>query len=171
MIISLKEFLEMIDHNISEGYKYQWDCYGSTIQGIDYWNKKLGDDQISILAYFDTTDTEVYEIQIWDGPNKREYRWIHPLFADLHKDEAESRNVDPRQSLDDRKYIDLETPKDVFEKGRAVFLGKPYDTRIMIELDLDDQTEIMLYRLAHARDMTLNDYVEELLRAELGLNK
>ena len=166
--ITLKQFMEAIDFQVTEGAEFMWHCYGENAMSLDHWNGKHGDEGMSIHCVFDTTDATVFEMQAWDYRNNREYRWIHPDFREEHKAEAESRNVSFEQSIDDRKFIDLEVVEDILEKARAIFRGEEYDTRIVIQLNLTEQEEMLLMRAAHAKDMTVNDFVAEVLEAEIA---
>jgi hypothetical protein len=43
--------------------------------------------------------------------------------------------------------------------------GQDYDTRVSVPVELDDSELFELMRRAHERDITLNQLVEEILRA------
>ena len=60
--------------------------------------------------------------------------------------------------------VSCESDDDFIQKAQAIIAGEEYDTRVSVPLDLpkDDMFELM--RLAHERDMTLNELVEEALR-------
>jgi hypothetical protein len=165
--ITLKQFMEAIDHRVTEGAQYFWACYGDAAMSLDHWNGKHGPEGMSIHCVFDTESADVYEMQAWDYRNNREYRWIHPDYRNAHKEEAFDRAVDPNQSLDDRKFIDIEVAEDILEKARAIFRGEEYDTRIVVQLDLTEKEQLLLMRLAHENDMTVNDYVASILEAEI----
>jgi hypothetical protein len=89
---------------------------------------------------------------------------IDPDFKFGHDDEAAGRGVPANQAWDDIRYTDLETDEDFMTKARAIIAGKPYDTRIQIDLDLDDDVLFDLMKLAHQRDITLNHLIEQILR-------
>jgi len=164
-MITLKEFLECIDYKITEGDRYGWDCYGPNARQLDYWNGKH-EDGVSINVIFDASNQTVYEMQAWDYYANNSYRWIHPDYIDALKDEHKRRNVptDFGETYDKHKFIDLELPEDILEKARAIFLGEKYDTRIKIQLTLDDAEMLLLMTRAHEADMTLNDYVNHILQ-------
>jgi hypothetical protein len=121
----------------------------------------------TICIVFDTVDQTVYEMEAWDYCNEREYRWIHPDYFKAHKKEAKKRGLKHRNSFDDRNFIDLDVEEDILEKARAIFLGEEYDTRVTIQLEIGEENEIMLMRLAHENDMTVNQYVEKILKEEI----
>ena len=50
------------------------------------------------------------------------------------------------------------------EKAQAIVNGTEYDTRVQVPLELDDDTMFQMMRMAHERDLTLNEFVEDLLR-------
>lgn len=162
--ITLKDFLECIDYRITEGSKYQWECFGENAMFLDHWNGKHDETGVSIQIVFDTVDQTVYEMQAWDYKNGREYRWINSNFVTQYLLEGASRNVDTEQSYDDHKFIDLDEASDILEKARAIFLGKEYDERVVINLEMTREQELMLMRAAHAMDMSVNAFVEMALR-------
>jgi hypothetical protein len=61
-------------------------------------------------------------------------------------------------------YVDHETTEDFLEKAQAIVNGIKYDTRVQVPLDLDDDTMFQMMQMAHERDITLNEFVEHLLR-------
>ena len=122
---------------------------------------------VSINIVLDTVDQTVYEMQAWDYANNREYRWIHPDYLSLYTTEAEQRGLSYNESLDGRKFIDLDLAKDMLEKAKAIFNREPYDTRILIDVELDDSILHSAMLFAHEQDITLNEYVESLLRSEI----
>jgi hypothetical protein len=151
-----------------ENDEYLWTCYGKSVANSQYWNGNHGKEEIVISVVYDTRDGEVYEMQAWDGTNNRQYRWIHPDYKDAHDAESARRGVDTSVSYDDNKFIDLELEDDIIEKATAIYSGFEYDTHVSMSIDLDDDLEIELYRRAHKHDMTLNQFVEHLLRQEIG---
>jgi predicted HicB family RNase H-like nuclease len=167
-IITLKDFMECTQYKITEGSTYGWACYGPDAYNMDFWNQKHDDTGCSISVIFDTKTQVVYEMQAWDYANHREYRWIHPDYLEAHKAEADCRGVDFEASLDDSKFIDLDVEEDILKKATAIAAGKEYDTRITITLNLDDETKLLLMTQAHEADMTLNHYVEHILREAIA---
>ena len=78
--------------------------------------------------------------------------------------EAKERNVDPDQAWDDVKWIDLDVGDDWLEKATAMFNGEEFDTRVQMEVDLDDDLILHLAKEAHKRDITLNKMIEVILQ-------
>jgi collagenase-like PrtC family protease len=89
---------------------------------------------------------------------------INPAFKAGHDDEAASRGVSANQAWDDILYTDLETVEDFIAKARAIIAGEPYDTRIQVPVDFSDEELLTYMKLAHERDITFNQLVEEALR-------
>ena len=165
--ITIKDFMECVQYKITEGHDYLWRCYGDNAYSLDYWNQKNGADGVSIHIVFDRIDQTVYEMQAWHYGANREYRWIHPDYLSLHATEADQRGLDGDESLDGRLFIDLDLAEDMLEKANAIFNGLPYDTRVLVNVDMDDSTLNAAMRLAHEQDITLNEYVESILRKEI----
>ena len=93
-------------------------------------------------------------------------------FVKKMKKEAKHRNVDKDMAweLDDGtplEYIDLDVEDDFIQKCLAIKSGEDYDTRVMVPVDFSDEDLLQYMKLAHERDMTFNQFVEEALRGFL----
>ena len=158
----LQKFFETCNYRITEGSEFCWDCYGQKAYTIDSWN---GDqDGHSFGVTFDRGNQTVYELQAHDYKNHRSYRWINPEFTDAHLTSAKTHNVDPKIAWEDLRYVDLETVEDFFEKMLAIFESKDYDTRVSVPVDLSDEDLFALMKMAHEKDVTLNQMIEQILR-------
>jgi hypothetical protein len=161
-MINIKEWMELVDHRITEGSTYGWSCYGPNTYTLDSWN---GDhDGYSFTVIFDSKDQTVYEVQVHDFMHQRAYRMIHPDFQKKMKKEAKRRDVNKDTAWDDVNYIDLEVDDDFIQKCLAIKAGEDYDTRIQVPLDLSDEMLYNMMKLAHEQDVTLNQLVEQVLR-------
>lgn len=158
-MLTLPEFFELIEHRVTGGSEFQWQCYGSQAYVID----SVGANH-SFSVVFDRDDQVVYEVNVCDYVNNRAYRMIDPDFKFGHDDEAAGRNVPANQAWDDVRYVDLDVAADFIQKGLAIRNGKPYDTRVQLDLDLPDDLLFDLMKLAHQRDITLNHLIEQILR-------
>jgi hypothetical protein len=161
-MITLKDFMETVDYKVTEGSDFCWDCYGSDAYRLDSWNQEQDGHTVSIV--FDTRTHVVYEATAYDYRRNRAYRLINPDFVNEYRKEGEDRNVDINQAWDDVNYVDLETDEDFLEKACAIVADEDYDTRVEVPLTLDDEHMFQLMKMAHEADLTLNQYVEKLLR-------
>jgi hypothetical protein len=165
-MITLKEWMELVNYRITEGGEYCWQCYGTQAYSLDSWN---GDqDGYSLTVIFDKSNQIVYEVTACDYANNRAYRMINPDYKFGYDDEAAGRGIAADQAWDDVNYIDLETDEDFVTKARAIIAGEPYDTRISIPLTLPDDEMLVLMTMAHEQDMTFNDFVEDIIRRALA---
>lgn len=161
-MITMKEWMELVGYRITEGSAYTWQCYGSNAYALDSWN---GDhDGHSFTIIFDTKDQTVYEVQAHDYVHQRAYRMINEDFAKKMKKEAKRRDVDKNEAWEDVDYVDLDVDDDFFQKCLAIREGEDYDTRVMVPIDFPDEDLLQYMKLAHERDMTFNEFVEEALR-------
>jgi hypothetical protein len=159
----LREVNEALDHRITGGSEYQWNCYPEA-RYLDFES-----DYAYVTVLFNTITQEVYEADLsikreaW-GKDSAPYRWFNPDYYEAYLSEAKQKNIDPNQAWDDVKWIILETEEDFLEKATAIFNGEKWDTRIQVPLDLDDSLLLKLMLESHKRDITLNQMVEEILR-------
>jgi hypothetical protein len=56
----------------------------------------------------------------------------------------------------------------MLEKGAAICTGEDYDTRVSMPVDFTDEELLKYMKLAHERDITFNQFVEEALEAAIA---
>jgi hypothetical protein len=153
-MISLKEWMEVANYRITEGGDYF--AYGGAY-ALTSWN---GDqDGYSIEIIFSPRTQEVYEVQACDYKHNRAYRLVHGDYRDEKLND---------EAWDDTKWIDLESDDDWIQKALAIVAGEDYDTRVTIPLDFPEAELMVLFKQAHAADMTFNNFVEKILREKLA---
>ena len=163
-MITMKEWMELVDYKITEGGDYGWTCYGPNAYTLDSWNGVHGAGGYSFSIVFSTKSQKVYEVSMCDYTNDRAYRMINPKNVEKHRKESEHRSVLENQAWDDVNYIDLDVDDDFIQKALAIQAGEKYDTRVQIPVDFSDEELLQYMKLAHDRDMTFNEFVEEALR-------
>jgi hypothetical protein len=161
---TLKDYLHAIDYKITGGSEYGWECFGPNARYLDCNDSEGAGGDYSVNAVFDAVTQTIYVIEAWDYVNGREYRWINPDYKFSYEDEASGREVDGNESIDGRKYIDLDVAEDILEKITAIVAGEEYDTRVKVPVDFSDEELLQYMKLAHDRDITFNQLVEEALR-------
>jgi hypothetical protein len=161
-MITLKEWMELADYRISEGSDFCWNCYGANAYMLDSWNGEQ--DGHSFTVIFDTKTQVVYEVQAHDYVHNRAYRMINPDFQKKAKKEARKRDINKDTAWDDVDYVDLEVDDDFIQKCLAIREGEDYDTRVSIPLDLPERDLVLLFKAAHERDLTFNQFVEQALK-------
>ena len=161
-MISIKQFMELVNYRISEGGKYCWHCYGEDAYTLDSWDGDQNGSSFTII--FDTKTQMVFEVQAHDYRRNRAYRMINPLYEKANREEARNRESDWAEAWEDVNYVDLETDEDFLEKASAIFDGEDYDTRVSVPVDFTDEELLRYMTLAHERDITFNQLVEEALR-------
>jgi hypothetical protein len=153
-MITLKEWMEVANYRITEGGDYF--AYGGAY-ALTSWN---GDqDGYSIEIIFSPRTQEVYEVQACDYKHNRAYRLVHGDYRDEKLND---------EAWDDTKWIDLESDDDWIQKALAIVAGEDYDTRVTIPLDFPEAELMVLFKQAHAADMTFNNFVEKVLREKLA---
>jgi hypothetical protein len=163
-MITIKEFMELVDYKITEGGEYGWQCYGPNSYMLSSWNSVHGAGGYSFNITFSTKTQKVYEVSVCDYTNDRAYRMINPKNQEKHRKEALARNVNLNQAWDDVDYVDLDVLDDFIQKSLAIRAGENYDTRVQVPVDFSDEELLQYMKLAHERDITFNQLVEEALR-------
>jgi hypothetical protein len=160
-MITLKDFLEAGNYRVTEGNIYGWDCYGDHAYSLDI---QVGDfESPSAHIVFDQRDQTVYQATAYDYDRKRAYRLFNPDHKDAHNAEAAKRNVSAKEAWEGVTYTDLEVEEDFLDKMTAILNYEDYDTKVSVPIDLSDAELFKLMKMAHERDVTLNQFVEEIL--------
>jgi hypothetical protein len=168
-MITLKEFMEIVDYRITEGSEYMWQCYGPHAYRLDSWNQEQ--DGHTVAVVFDTRTQVIYEVSAYDYANERAYRLINPEYKDAHAKEAQHRDVLENQAWDDVNYVDLDVDDDFIQKALSIVAGEDYDTRVQIEVDFEDAELLEYMKIAHDRDITFNELVEIALREAIDQHR
>ena len=155
-MITLKEFMELVDYKITEGSDYFVNVDG--LYMLSSWNGE--NDGFSFDIAFDPKDDQrVYLVEAHDYANDRAYRIKDPAL-DIDKN-----------AWDGVDYVDLDVDDDFIQKCLAIKAGEEYDTRVQVPLDLEDDLLFELMKKAHERDITLNQMVEQLLTEVIAHHK
>jgi hypothetical protein len=162
-MITMKEWMELVDYKITEGSDYGWECYGPNAYTLDSWNGVHGAGGYSFSIVFSTKTQKVYEVSVCDYTNDRAYRMIAENKQEKHRQEAEYRTVNLNEAWDDVDYVNLDVVDDFIQKCLAIKAGESYDTRVLVPLTLDSDQLFLLMHLAHEKDLTLNEFVEDIL--------
>ncbi len=164
-MITLKEFMEVIDYRITEGDDYTWPCFGNDAKpySLSAWN---GDhDGWSFNIVFDTGTQEVYMVEACDYKHQRAYRRMNPDWVKDYQDYAKAHNPEyADQAWDSVDFVDLEEDDDWIQKALSIKAGEDYDTRVSVPLELSDEDMLTYMKAAHERDMTFNQFVEEAIK-------
>ena len=168
-MITLKEWMELVDYRITEGSDYGWRCYGHDVHMLDSWNGEQ--DGHSFTVIFDTKTETVYEVQAHDYSRNRAYRLINPEFTSSHELESKGRGIEINNAWDDVDYIDLDVVDDFIQKGLSIRDGEEYDTRVQIEVNFDDAELLEYMKIAHDRDITFNELVEIALQEAIDQHR
>lgn len=165
-MVTLKDFLEVVNYRVTEGSDYTWRCFGDKPYSLSSWNGEH--DGWSLNITFDTGDQTVYMAEVCDYKRNRAYRLINPLYADAYREYAKAHNPKyANQAWDDVDFIDLETDEDWLNKAQAIVDNEDYDTRVSVPLDFSDEELLKYMIMAHERDMTFNDFVVEALKVAI----
>jgi len=167
-MITVKEWMELVDYRITEGSAYGWQCYGADAYMLDSWNGEQDGHSFTII--FDTKTQAVYEAQAHDYVHNRAYRMINEDFRKKNKKEARRRAVNRDEAWDDVDYVDLDVDDDFIQKALAIRAGEDYDTRVLMPIDFSDEELLTYMKMAHERDMTFNAFVEQALREAIKAN-
>jgi hypothetical protein len=164
--MNIKDFMEVVNYRITEGDSFGWQCFGENAYNISAWNGK--NDGWSFNMVFDTSDQTVYSVEACDYKRRRAYRFINPDYLKTYHIYGKTKHAEYyNQAWDEVNFTDLEVEQDWLKKAKDIVMDKDYDTRVEVPLDLDDKELFNLMKMAHERDITLNQLVAEILQAAI----
>ena len=170
-MISMKEFMELVDHKITEGGDYGWQCFGSNSYQLSHWNGVHGKGGWSANIVFSTKSQKVYTVEVCDYTNDRAYRIINPDYVKKYNKESKDRGELGNQAWDGINFVDIEVDDDLIQKFLAIKSGEDYDTRVQLPVDFSDEDLLRYMKLAHERDITFNELVTQALTEAIQLHK
>lgn len=136
---------------------------------FDYWPasqrfETKSENAVSTIVV-DVTKQSVYEVTVYDIAHKyRPYRWINPDYKEAKINGLRDKGSDPLIAWDNVNWADTDSFSDILQKVDAIHHGVDFDTRVVIVLDIEDDLFLLLAKLAHERDITLNKLFEDAIR-------
>ena len=162
----LSKVNEALDHKITGGSEYGWQCWPNA-RWLDYES-----DYAHASVVFNSETQEIYTAEVNDKADKyKPYRWLNPTYKEDMYREARKRRIEANRAWDNVMWTDLEVQEDWLDKARAIMRGEEFDERIEVPLDLDNDTLMQLFMMAHERDVTLNKMVEIILQEVVDRHK
>ena len=150
--MNLNTFFVNAGSNISVVDSGGFPYYGAPVTCVEV--SGVGTAFSAVVFY--TKTLEVLEYNVFDIENNRAYR----LFAS----KKAQRLSDDDVAFDDVEFVDIDVPEDFWDKHNAIMAGvKDYDTRVSIPLELDQTELYQLMLQAHKQDITLNQFVINLI--------
>ena len=163
-MITMKEWMELVDYKITEGDTFGWSCYGPNAYQLSSWNGIHGKGGYSFNIVFSTKTHKVYEVTVCDYTNDRAYRMIAENKQDKHRKEADAHQVNMNEAWDDVEYVDLEVDDDFIQKCLAIKAGEDYSTDVSVPLNLPDDLLMFAFKSAHEENITFNEWMNKMLR-------
>ena len=170
-MITMKEWIELVDYKITEGSEYCWDCYGPNSYSLDSCSWNDSGEGYNFGIVFSTKTQKVYEVSVCDYINNRAYRMINPNNVEKHRKEALARGISLNQAWDEVQYVDLEVDEDFIQKGLSIKKGEDYDTSVLVTINLSDDPLLQAALEAHKQNITLNEYINIILTKRVSDEK
>lgn len=163
-IISIEDFMKVVDYKINEISKFESALFGKSAFSYHCWD--TNNDQYSISIIADISTCTVFKMSAIDYSKNTGYKWVHPDYLEQYSSQAnktQDGKIIDEFLLDDIKCIDIEVPEDILEKATAIFNRREYDDTVTIPLDFNDRDLLWLMKQAHLRDITFNQYMKMIL--------
>lgn len=158
--MNLEKLLYATECRISESSKYLWECYGENARIIDFAGPKEEESMIS--AIFDSKTRKVFEVNI--NTQNAPIRWIDPEYIKGYQDESADKNIDFNNAWDDVEWTNLDTEESILIK-----IEEQYNTKkCIVAVDLDDATQLALFKIAHKQGISIDELVNDILKSEIA---
>ena len=159
--VKLESFLKAIDYKVTEGYEPQWDCF----KGF-YSLCSEKEDEYTASVYFNKSTSKVVVIEYWDYTTDNYYRWVDRLFEPQYVEQHKQGGISYSTACDEAQWIDCFS-NDILDKISRAVKGKSSNL-VDFELELPDDDLFALMKLAHQRDLTLNQMINEVLELAIS---
>lgn len=156
--MNIQDYLQAVQYRITGGEQYCWTSFGPDSRYLN-----ADDDDYSSGIVYDSRTQVIYLAEVHDYDRENSYRWTNPDYAQAHINEAQERDVDIGQAWDHVRFTNLDSEEDFLTKCRAIVAGESYDTRVSVPIELEDDEIFTLMKMAHKKDITLNQLVEQIL--------
>ena len=154
--MALNQILKAVSYRISNSTQYLYSCFGSNqprlIEFLDVNENPCGNFTLDSLG-------KVYEIVVELAEKNKCYRWIDFEFKNALFNEVVNKGFDPNIAWENIKYTEIESLEDMLIKVEAICKNIPFDERILKPLKLSDDEFLILARMAHEKDVTLNELI------------
>jgi hypothetical protein len=171
--------LDICGYRIREATEFGWHCYGPNARAIDFsLDYRLDADVVS--AVFDTVTLRVYEMDVFaeNAKGRVYYRWIDPDYIHAYRKETEALGLgetfdlvyeaETIQASPRWTFVDEET---LVQKAREILQTDTEETNSVegsgttaLTMEIENSTLFQMMLDAHALDMTLNSYVNGVMR-------
>ncbi len=98
------------------------------------------------------------------------YRWISPDVLVQYENEYEIRGLDFKECYDDVRWADTDCSTDILEKINAIRQGLPFDRRVVMYVEVDDDLYSTINHAANLLGVTVEDFmvmaIEEAIEAD-----
>ncbi len=170
--MNIQQVFNAISYRIVESTPFLYHCFGANEPRSYSFSNKNNEPCGSFVA---DAAGRVYELSVdngaYDDDKTRCYRWVDPDFEEALFAEIREHDSDPTIAWDEVKYIEIEVEEDILTKTQAICNGLIFDTRIITPVDLTDQEFLMISKMAHERDITLNQMVEHIISEVIMVEK
>jgi len=171
-MLMFKEILETANFSIVQGSNYTHSCYGPNSRIIRCMTNH------GILdVVFDSDYQTVYEILVMSKfPKDQNYKWIHPSYRNNQKtthswiDAANSTTDSVVQNVWVHALTSTSVTmwSDIIHKSQLIMNGFDTASQAVFELELNNDEFLKIAFEAHARDVTINTVMLEIIEKNLG---
>ena len=156
--MKFKEIVNAVSEKISGSSQFLWNCYGQNVLIYDF-NDSSG---FNVGGFVANTEGRVFEINVTYEDDV--YYWVDPEFIDaLEREKLEKIVIAP-----DYKEILVLEEEDILQKVRAICNGEFFDKRLMVKMELENDLFLSLAKMAHEKDVTLNEFICSVLEKKMA---
>lgn len=152
-------FMRLTGNRVTDAWEHQW----NSVKGAQILEDgATGNETVpySIYIAYDRQTMDYCILSVTDYKTSIEYQLVNPQCYELYRKEHEASLEDSSGEI---TTIFLETIEDFEEKASAIVAGKPYDTRIIVPVELPTDVLEAISKLADAKHMDINDFASEIL--------
>ena len=168
-MIFLNEIIRATNYSNIKPDKYCWDSFGK-FANLTYIEVENASEEILSFIY-DYRTQEVFLIHL-STDDTTHYQWVSKNHFEKYNEECIKRGYDVNKVYDDSDivYINVDDETQILQQISSIFENITANNLSNLDFVLDDDLILPLAKMAHERDITLNQLITEIISNEV-LNK
>lgn len=159
-MVRLEDVMKVACYNVCEGSDFLPSCYGVGLKLFEF--AAVDEDEEAVSCIFDPKTQIVHEITFIAGDVP--VKWVSPEFR-VKNSESKTKDGSRDFAWEGVPWTDMQDLQEILGLINDYYKG--YENEQLL-ISVTPEIELALFKLAHRKDMTVNQVVEDILTKELG---
>ncbi len=167
--MEIKDFMEAVNYRFEGVGGYTWNSYGKDCYYLDYNDVNKN---VSASLVYSTSNMEVMEFTVCDYIKNLAFRWINSDYEHRHMAEIKYRGIVDEAWDDPHTLWTPMNETNILSIAKLIISSSSYDhtsykdvdKMVSVDIDLEEDEWYVLMLAAHNANVTLNEFVNRILR-------